>query len=147
MTTLLRIVFALALVVALAWAVHWASVRFGSGLSAGQPRDAIQQAPGTVVGVTNPSSGNPAADSASRVRVCFTIDSFEGLSEEFRSFYQTHENARAAADGPLCEIALVPTGTPAPETGDHVEIYFMLQDGGGIAPVKLRRKGVDLRIE
>lgn len=147
MTTLLRIVFAFTLVVALAWTIHWASVRFGVGLCAGRPRDAMQQAPGTVVAVTNPSSGKPAADSAGPVRVCFTIDSFDGLSEEFRSLYQVHENARAAADGPLCEIALVPADTPAPAAGDHIEVYFMLQDGGGITPVKFRRKGVDLPIE
>jgi hypothetical protein len=145
--TLLRTMMALAAVVALAWAAHWASHRFGGGMSASSGHEAVLHAPGTVVSVTAISSGKDGVESATRARVCFSIDSFSEIDEERRELYEIHEHARAAADGPLCRTAIVPAETPTPEAGDRLDVYFTLQEGGGIEPVKLIRKGVEIQVQ
>lgn len=138
---------ALLTVVALAWAVHWASHRFGGGMSASGGHDAVLHAPGTVVSVTAIPPGKDTGESATRARVCFSVDSFSEIGEEHREIYELHEHAREAAEGPLCRTAIVPAETPTPEAGDHLDVYFKLQDGGGIGPVKLARRGVEIHLQ
>ena len=138
---------ALAAVVAIAWLVHWASHRFGGGMNASGEHDTVLRAPGTVVSLTADSSGKNTVKLATRARVCFSVDSFSEIDEEHRELYEIHERARAAADGPLCKTATFPAETPTPEAGDHPDFYFTLQEGGGIEPVKLRRKGAEIPLQ
>jgi len=78
------------------------------------------------------------------LRVCFSIDSFEGIPAGDRSYYETHERARQAADGPLCLNQPAPT-TAAPRPGDRLELSFTLENGGVIAPYKLTFEGQTLQ--
>ena len=147
MKSLVRMTMALLAVLALAWAVHWAGARFGKGFVASTAPGAVLRGPGTVISVTGTATGKNAGGTPARARVCFSIDSFAEIGEEMREFYEIHERARATANGPLCGNATLPAGTPTPEAGDHVDVYFRLQEGGGIEPLKLRRRGVDLELQ
>jgi hypothetical protein len=78
------------------------------------------------------------------LRVCFSIDSFEGIPAGDRSYYETHERARQAAKGWLCLNVQSPASA-VPHPGDRLTLTFMRGDGGGIVPYKLTFEGQTLQ--
>jgi hypothetical protein len=124
----------------MAW--RWYDSTHGSEKIAEPWPNRLQHAPVTVASVATlpANSGLPSGG----LRVCFSIDSFEGIPAGDRSYYETHERARQAAKGPLCLNVQSPT-SEAPRSGDHFTLTFTLEDGGIIKPYELTAGGQTLR--
>jgi hypothetical protein len=78
------------------------------------------------------------------LRVCFSVDSFEGIPAGDRSYYETHERARQAGKGPLC-LNVQPPISAVPRPGDRLTLTFMRGEGGSIVPCKLTFDGQTLK--
>jgi len=120
----------------MAW--RWFDYWFRSSMKVAVQHKSMQYAPVTVVSVAA-APIDPTLPQ-SRMRVCFSIDSFDGIAAGDRSYYETHERARQAANGPLCLDEPTPT-TAAPLPGDRLELSFTLENGGVVAPYRLTASG------
>jgi hypothetical protein len=123
----------------MAW--RWFDSAFRSSMTIAAQHKSMQRAPVTVASVAAlPADPNRPG---SRLRVCFSIDSFDGIAAADRSYYETHERARQAANGPLCIDE--PASAEAPRPGTRLMLSFTLENGGIIAPYELTTDGQALQ--
>jgi len=70
----------------------------------------------------------PAGGQMSFTRVCFAVDAFPELPASDRNFYEIHEHAYVAAQGPRCmNLAAAPARL---KSGDP--LVFQIERGGGL---------------
>ena len=148
MRTLVRTAAALALIVLLAEVIgivnRWASKRFANNMAVAVRHKSAQQAQVTVVSVAQEPNGRWPKEMRDPVRVCYSIESFASLASQDRSFYETTERIRQAADGPLCRVAHTHPQADSIKAGDHLDISFTLENGGHISVSSLSRNGQEL---
>lgn len=129
---------------AMALVCFWAIRSLNAGIKVAGQHKSAQHAVGTIVSVTALPRNEQKGDQAQRMRICFTIDSFTGLSREDQTEYEPAERSRQAREGPRCydshgEL----TGTNL-KPGDHVEVHFLLENEGKMDSFGLFTHGHDL---
>lgn len=140
-----RILIGLALGVGAAILIcYWVIRSFDTGIKVAVQHKSAQRAPGTIRSVFNLSNGSQSGEQEDRVRVCFSIDSFAEVSNEDRLIYEPAERAREAAKGPRCEVIRVPSSTIPLRPGDHLNVYFLLENEGQIDISRVAIHGQDL---
>jgi hypothetical protein len=123
---------------------YWVIRSFETGIRVAVQHKSAQHASGTIRSVLNLSSGSQAGEQEERARVCFSIDSFAEVSNEDRLIYEPAERAREAAKGPRCEVIRVTPSTPPLRPGDHLDVYFLLENEGQIDISRVAIHGHDL---
>jgi hypothetical protein len=123
---------------------YWVIRSFDTGIKVAVQHKSAQHASGTIRSVLDLSSGRQAEEQEHRARVCFSIDSFAEVSNEDRLIYEPAERARQAAKGPRCEVVRVPASTTPLRLGDHLDVYFLLENEGQIDISRLAINGQDL---
>jgi hypothetical protein len=148
MNTRSRIVLGVSLVLITVGSIvmvnQWIDHRFREGMAVAVQHKSMQHAPGALLSISRLPSTLESPKKPQRVRVCFSIDSFEGIAAEDRSFYEATERTRFAADGPRCEIYPVNQVTDSLKQGDPLEVDFTLENGGKISVYRLVVHGQDL---
>jgi hypothetical protein len=123
---------------------RWIDYRFREGMAVAVQHKSMQYAPGTLLSISRLPSTLESPKEPQRVRVCFSIDSFDGIAPEDRSFYEATERTRLATDGPRCKVYHANQVIDALKPGDHLEVDFTLENGGIIAVYRLVVHGQDL---
>jgi len=103
-----------------------------------------QHAPGTVLSIKRIPGEVDSDGPSKQKRVCFSSDSFAEVSNEDRSEYEPVERARQAADGPRCLDLNTDSSAVPLKPGDHLDVYFMLENEGKIDLVRVSAHGRDL---
>jgi hypothetical protein len=110
--------------------------------SSDRPAAALH-ARGTIVSVEEQAHDEQSYDLLPGPRVCFTIDSFDGLSGADRSVYESAERARQAAHGPRCRDTSIDPSAVHFSKGDSVDVYLTAQNAGQISIIRVTSHGVD----
>jgi hypothetical protein len=74
------------------------------------------------------------------IKICYSIDAFPDVAPGERSFFQIHEQARTAAQGPRCTF----TGDqdlPPLHKNDPIEAFYFAGNGGEIEIDHIAFKG------
>jgi hypothetical protein len=100
--------------------------------------------PGTILSVTKLPWDRDSHEESDRVRICFSIDSFAELSSEDRGEYEPAERARQAGNVPSCRDSNVELSEVPLKPGDHLDVYFLLENEGQIDVVRVSTQGRDL---
>lgn len=145
MNTRSRIVLGISLVLisvgSIVMVYRWIDYKFRERMAVAVQHKSMQHAPGTLLSISRLPSTLESPKEPQRVRVCFSIDSFEGIATEDRSFYEATERTRLATDGPRCEVYPVNHVTDSLKPGDPLEVDFTLENGGIISVYRLVEQG------
>jgi hypothetical protein len=106
--------------------------------------NAVFHATGKIVSVEEQAHDEQSYDLLPGPRVCFIINSFDEVPGAQRNVYESAERERLTAHGARCRDTSIDPSAVRIKAGDHVDIYFKLENAGQISVVRVSASGVDL---